>query len=166
MSADTGIRDAVTGLYVREYFDDVIARELERSRRHEIALSVVSAVIVNAAEVAAAGEEATTSVLVEMARELQRNVRETDHLFRWEADEFLLLLFGADAAACELKVRQLDRLFRPWRDGAGPVSVPVRVRVGGTTHDSDLVFASVLQAARDAARAGGSAPDAGAGLAG
>ena len=45
MSADTGIRDVVTGLYVREYFDDVIARELERSRRHEIPLSVVSVVI-------------------------------------------------------------------------------------------------------------------------
>lgn len=166
MSADTGIRDAVTGLYVREYFDDVIARELERSRRHGIPLSVVSVALVNGAEVAAAGEEIATSALVEIARELQRNVRETDHLFRWEADEFLLLLFGADAAACEAKVRQLDRLFRPWRDGAGPVPVPVRVRVGGATNDSDLVFALVLQAAREAARAGGAAPDSGAGRAG
>ena len=164
MSADTGMRDAVTGLYVREYFDDVIARELERSRRHGIALSVVSAVIVNVADVSATGEETATSVLVEMARVLQQNVRETDHLFRWEEDEFLLLLFEADAAACELKVRQLDQLFRPWRDGAGPVPVPVRVRVGGATHDDDLVFASVLQAARATARAGASG--AGAGTAG
>ena len=161
MSADTGIRDAVTGLYVREYFDDVIARELERSRRHGIALSVVSAVIVNIADVAATGEEAATSVLVEMARALQQNVRETDHLFRWEEDEFLLLLFEADAAACELKVRQLDQLFRPWRDGAGPVPLPVRVRVGGATHETDIVFASVLQAARATARGGAPAVAAG-----
>ena len=47
MAPDTGIRDAVTGLYVREYFDDVIDRELERSRRHGTALSVVSVVLVN-----------------------------------------------------------------------------------------------------------------------
>ena len=156
MSADTGIRDAVTGLYVREYFDDVITRELERSRRHGIPLSVVSVVLVNAVDVAEAGDEILTSVLVEMARELQRNVRETDHLFRWEADEFLLLLFGADAAAGAAKVKQLDQLFRPWRDAAGPVPVAARIRAGGATNDSELVFPSVLQAAREAAR--GSAP--------
>ncbi len=155
MSADTGIRDAVTGLYVREYFDDVIARELERSRRHDIALSVVSIVILNAADVARVGEETALAVLVETARELQRQVRETDHLFRWEDDEFLLLLFGADAVACGLKVKQLDHIFRPWRQSAGPVPVPVRIRVGGATHRSDLVFPAVLQAARESARFGG-----------
>jgi diguanylate cyclase (GGDEF)-like protein len=154
MGADTGIRDVVTGLYVREYFDDVIARELERSRRHGIALSVVSVVILNIEDVVEAGEETAIPVLVEMARTLQATVRETDHLFRWEDDEFLLLLFGADATACALKVQQLDRLFRPWRDGGGPVPVPVRVRVGGATHEDDIVFASVLQAARATARAG------------
>ncbi len=152
MSADTGIRDVVTGLYVREYFDDVIARELERSRRHGIPLSVVSVVIVNLAAIAEAGEEARLAVLVETARELQGNVRETDHVFRGEDDEFLLLLFGADAAACALKVSQLDQLFRGWREGGGPVPVPVRCRVGGATHEDDIVFASVLQAARATAR--------------
>ncbi len=158
MAPDTGIRDAVTGLYVREYFDDVIARELERSRRHGIALSVVSVVIVNWAEVADEGEETAIAVLGEAAKALQRNVRETDHLFRWEDDELLVLLFEADAVACEQKVRQLDLVFRPWREGGGPVRVPVRVRVGGATHEEDIVFASVLQAARVSARQGGAAP--------
>ena len=153
MAADTGIRDVVTGLYVREYFDDVIARELERSRRHGIVLSVVSVVLANLAEVGAAGEETRDAVLGETAKELQRNVRETDHLFRWEDDELLVLLFGADAAACALKVEQLDGIFRPWREGAGPVAVPVKVRIGGATHEEGLVFATVLQAARETARA-------------
>ena len=154
MGADTGIRDVVTGLYVREYFDDVIARELERSRRHGIVLSVVSVVLANLGEVAAAGEETRDAVLGEAAKALQRSVRETDHLFRWEADEFLLLLFGADGAACAQKVQQLDQLFRPWRDGNGPVPVGVRIRVGGATHEDGIVFASVLQAARAMARPG------------
>jgi diguanylate cyclase (GGDEF)-like protein len=157
MSADTGIRDVVTGLYVREYFDDVIARELERSRRHGIALSVVSVVIVGFEEIAARGDEVSWPVLVEIARGLQRNVRETDHLFRWEDDEFLVLLFEADAAACAQKVQQLDRLFRPWREGYGPVPLPVRLRIGGATHEADIVFASVLQAARAITRPGAAA---------
>jgi diguanylate cyclase (GGDEF)-like protein len=159
MAPDTGIRDVVTGLYVREYFDDVIARELERSRRHGIALSVVSVVIVNWPEVAEEGEETAFAVLGEAAKALQRNVRETDHLFRWEDDELLVLLFEADETACEQKVRQLDLVFRPWRDGGGPVNVPVRVRVGGATHAEDIVFASVLQAARASARRGGAVPE-------
>ena len=146
MAPDTGVRDVVTGLYVREYFDDVIARELERSRRHGIALSVISVVISNLGEIAAAGEESATMVLVETARELQRNVRETDHLFRWEEDEFLLLLFEADAAACSRKVHQLEPVFRTWREGAGPVAVPVRLAIGGAVHEDGIEFASVLQA--------------------
>lgn len=161
MSADTGIRDLVTGLYVREYFDDVIARELERSRRHGIALSVVSVVVENLGEVSLGGEDDAVTVLVETARVLQRNVRETDHAFRWEEDEFLLLLFEADESACARKVRSLDALFRPWRDGGGPVPGPVRVRVGGATHEEGLVFPSVLQAARATSRpASGAAPEA------
>lgn len=158
MAADTGIRDVVTGLYVRDYFDDVIARELERSRRHHIALSVVSVVVGDLAGIGArGGEEAVVTVLVETARELQRNVRETDHLFRWEEDEFLLLLFEADAEACARKVRSLDTLFHAWRHGSSPLTEPVRVRIGGATHEEGLVFPSVLQAARATAR-GGPAP--------
>lgn len=153
MAPDTGIRDVVTGLYVRDYFDDVIARELERSRRHGIALSVISVVISNFGEIEAQSEETATTVLVETARELQRNVRETDHLFRWEEDEFLILLFEADAAACSQKVHHLEPLFRPWRDGSGPVSVPVRLAIGGAVHEDGIEFASVLQAARALARA-------------
>ena len=152
MGGDTGIRDVVTGLYVREYFDDVIARELERSRRHGIRLSVLSVVLANLPELSESGEESALGAGVEAARALQGSVRETDHLFRWEEDEFLLLLFGADAEACALKVSQLDALFRPWRDGSGPLPFAVKVRVGGATHEEDLVFATVLQAARETAR--------------
>jgi diguanylate cyclase (GGDEF)-like protein len=160
MAADTGIRDVVTGLYVREYFDDVIARELERSRRYGIALSVISVVILDWPRVAQAGEETAFAVLGEAAKALQRSVRETDHLFRWEDDEFLVLLFEADATACEQKVRQLDQVFRPWRDGGGgAVPVPVRIRVGGAAHEEGVEFASVLQAARALARLGSPAPE-------
>ena len=48
-----------------------------------------------------------------------------------------------DAEACALKVSQLDAFFRPWRDGSGPLPSPVKLRVGGATHEEDLVFATV-----------------------
>jgi acetylornithine/succinyldiaminopimelate/putrescine aminotransferase len=68
MGGDTGIRDVVTGLYVREYFDDVIARELERSRRHGIHLSVLSVVLANLAELSEALGADLGSAVVEAAR--------------------------------------------------------------------------------------------------
>ena len=38
---EMGIRDRLTGLYNRHYFNDVIRRELARSRRHGVAISVL-----------------------------------------------------------------------------------------------------------------------------
>lgn len=154
MFGETGIRDAVTGLYTRDYFDEVIGRELERARRHHIALSVVSVVIANRAQLlAAAGEEACDVATAQAAKTLQANVRETDSVFRWEEDEFICLLFEADADACARKVHHIATLFRSWRDGHGPVPHPVKLRIGAATHNRDVVFAGVLQSARAAARA-------------
>ena len=84
---------------------------------------------------------------------LLANVRESDLVFRWADDEFVVLLCEADVAACQRKVHHLGSLFRPWRDGLGPVKgVPVKIRIGASTHDKDIVFPAVLQAARAAAR--------------
>lgn len=153
MSGETGIRDLLTGLFTRDYFDEVIGRELERSRRHNIALTVLSVVLSNRASLlATAGEDETNQVIAQTAKTLQANVRETDSVFRWEEDEFIVLLFQTDAAAGAKKVQQLASLFRPWRDGDGPTQFPVKIRIGAATHDKDVVFPAVLHAARAGAR--------------
>lgn len=154
MSGETGIRDLLTGLFTRDYFDEVIGRELERSRRYNIALSVLSVVVSNYQGLLQnAGEDTAFASIIEAARTLQANVRETDLVFRWEEDEFIVLLCEADLTACGKKVQQLAALFRPWRDGLGPVTgTPVKIRIGASTHDKDIVFPAVLHAARAAAR--------------
>jgi len=154
MYGETGIRDLLTGLYTRDYFDEVIGRELERSRRHNIALSVLSIVIVNRDFLQLSqGEDASNGAVTAAARTLQASVRETDLVFRWEEDEFVVLLCEADLNACKKKVEQLASIFRPWRDkGAPGLPHPVKIRIGASTLDRDVVFPTVLQAARSAAR--------------
>lgn len=153
MSGETGIRDLLTGLYTRDYFDEMIGRELERSRRHGIDLSVLSVVLANQqAVLEQGGPEAVDLVLSQAAKTIQLQTRETDVVFRWEHDEFLVLLFEADVDACAKKVQQLSQLFRSWREGNGPVPYAVKIRVGAATLERDIVFAGVLQAARAAAR--------------
>lgn len=152
MNGETGIRDLLTALYTRDYFDEYIGRELERSRRHGIALSVASVVLVNYTDLEAARSGLGDRAIIETAKALQANVRQTDTVFRWETDEFLILFFEVGAEACRKKVQQLATLFRLWREGNGPLPVPIKVRIGAATHERDIVFAAVLQAARSAAR--------------
>ncbi len=152
MSGETGIRDLQTGLFTRDYFDEIIGRELERSRRHDISLSVLSIVLLDLEALEARQSGLAAEAVVETAKALQRNLREADTVFRWGEDEFLALLFGTDAPSCRRKVEQLATLFRLWREGNGPLPVAVKVRIGAATHEKDIVFAAVLQAARAAAR--------------
>jgi diguanylate cyclase (GGDEF)-like protein len=147
------IRDPRSGVYTRAFFDEIIERELERARRHKVILSVLAVVLTNWAGFAREEKSETVdSVVRTVANTLQANLRLTDFLFRWEDDEFLSLLVGADHDACKLKVAKLGEVFQPWRDGKGPVSRPLRVRAGAATLTGDRVFAGVLQLARAAAR--------------
>ena len=147
------IRDPKSGAYSRAFFDEIIERELERARRHKVNLSVLSVVLTNW-KLFADDEKAgvVDSVVQTVANTLRVNLRLTDFLFRLEDDEFLVLLVEADHEACKLKVAQLGEVFRPWREGKGPIARPLKVRAGAATLTGNREFAGVLQLARAAAR--------------
>jgi len=149
---EASIRDPETGLYARAYFDEVIGRELERAKRHGLALSVVSVVLDLGDPEAETEREAARESLVAAAQVLSASTRETDLVFRWEEDEFLVLLFEADAAARQRKMELLKDLYAAWGEETEPAVRPVRVRIGSGTLEEGRVFAGVLQAARAAAR--------------
>jgi len=151
-SASGEIRDPRTGLYTRAFFDEVIGRELERSRRHGIDLSVISAVVDLASLRASVGEQTAEDVLVQAARTLVVNVRETDFVTLWGDDEMLILLFDVNGCDCQRKLEELNTLFASWREGNGPVPVPVQIGLGGATHEVHVLFAGTLQSAREGAR--------------
>jgi diguanylate cyclase (GGDEF)-like protein len=153
MSGETGIRDLLTGLFTRDYFDEIIGRELEKSRRNNIPLSVLSIVLSNGASIrSSGGDEAFARTVIAMARTLLQNVSEGDSLFRWEEDEFIAFLPETDGPACARRVQRLASLFRPWREATGPVPNAVKVRIGAATLEKDVVFPAVLQTARAIAR--------------
>jgi diguanylate cyclase (GGDEF)-like protein len=149
---DAGIRDPETGLYSRVYFDEVIGRELERAKRHGSALSVVSVVLDLGDLETDCDRETALDVLAVAGRVLAAITRDTDLVFRWERDELLVLLFEADATACQKKTEMLNALFGDWREGKGPVARPVRIGIGAGALEEGRVFAGVLQAARATAR--------------
>jgi len=147
------IRDTRSGAYSRAFFDEIIERELERARRSNVVLSVLSVVLSNWIEFVHEEPAASVDGVVRtIANTILADLRTTDYLFRWEEDEFLALLVEADLEACKLMVARIGDTFRPWRDGKGPAARPLRVRAGAATLTGNLVFAGVLQSARAAAR--------------
>ena len=85
--------DSLTGCRNRRYFDEVIARELQRHRRYRLPLSVLFIDVDRFKAVNdTLGHEAGDNVLRVVARFLARHVREADYVFRWGGDEFLVLI--------------------------------------------------------------------------
>ena len=153
MSASFPIRDAQSGAYTRAFFDEIVDREVERSRRHGSVLSVLSIVLANWAEFSAAvPPQALDGAIHTVANTLLANLRVTDYLFRWEDDEFLALLIEANLDGCKLKVARLAATFRPWREAMGPLPQRLKVRVGAGVLGPGLAFPAVLQMSRQAAR--------------
>lgn len=147
------IRDPQSGAYTRAFFDEIVDREVERSRRHGSVLSILSIVLANWAEFSASlAAPALESAVHTLANTLQANLRSTDYLFRWEDDEFLALLIEANLDGCKVKVARLAETFRPWREGKGPLPQRLKLRVGAGVLGPGLAFPAVLHMSRQAAR--------------
>jgi diguanylate cyclase (GGDEF)-like protein len=107
---EMGIRDRLTGLYNRHYFNDVIRRELARSRRHGAAISVLLIDVDRFKEINdVRGHQVGDEVLQFVANFLTACVRESDLVFRWGGDEFLVLLTQANEASAAQKAEELGR---------------------------------------------------------
>jgi diguanylate cyclase (GGDEF)-like protein len=139
---EMGIRDRLTGLYNRHYFNDVIRRELARTRRHGGALSVLLIDVdrfkeINDIRGHAVGDE----VLQFVANYLAACVRESDLVFRWGGDEFLILLTQADEASAAQKAEELGRSL-PHIPGAEQLQPTLSV--GWATHHASAEFPKTL----------------------
>lgn len=89
----SAIRDELTGLYNRRYFNERLLEEIERSRRYGEVVSLVSCDIdhfkrVNDTHGHAAGDR----VLALLASILRNSLRKSDVIARYGGEEFIILL--------------------------------------------------------------------------
>ncbi len=139
---EMGIRDPLTGLYNRHYFNDVIRRELATSRRYGTALSVLLADVDRFKEINdRKGHAVGDDVLRFVANYLTTCVRETDYVFRWGGDEFLIVLPRTDEPSAANKAEELVRRLPniPATDNLQPT-----LSVGWAMHRSDVEFPITL----------------------
>lgn len=97
---DLALTDALTGAFNRRYFDEIIGREIERHKRANEPLTVAFIDVnrfktVNDGHGHAAGD----MLLRDVSEFFRRKLRETDYVFRWGGDEFLVLMACGSADA-------------------------------------------------------------------
>jgi diguanylate cyclase (GGDEF)-like protein len=123
------ITDPLTGCYNRRFFDEIAPRELHRLQRHTFPMSLLffdcdRFKSVNDGH----GHEAGDRVLQLIADLLRGTARQSEYVFRWGGDEFLVML-TCDEAAAVAKAQEVQRAFaeHPLVKAIGP---GVRLSVG------------------------------------
>ncbi len=108
------VTDSLTGLFVRNYFLERAQEELERSKRHELSCTLLMVDLDRFKEKNDLfGHLVGDVVLRDVARLLQRNLREVDFIARFGGEEFILLLVetrAEQAMPIAERLRQLVEL--------------------------------------------------------
>ena len=117
---ELSIRDPLTGLYNRRYFNEIIGRELERARRLGYSLAFLMLDLDNFRRVNNLyGHLKGDEVLRAVAKLLVENVRASDMVFRYGGDEFLILMPKTSGEESQKVIERLRRALRRWNKGSG-----------------------------------------------
>jgi diguanylate cyclase (GGDEF)-like protein len=120
--------DALTGLKNRRGLDEILAEEMERSRRQQTGFGLIWLDIdlfksINDDQ----GHQAGDDILCRVALWLKASVRPYDHPGRWGGDEFVVVLSPCDA---ETMVQIAQRVRASIEQDSRLTDTPVTVSVG------------------------------------
>ncbi len=150
---ESSIRDPLTGVYNRGYFQDVLKLEMAYSRRQGTPLSVVMMDIDRFKRFNDTyGHLKGDGLLVAVGDFLNRNLRRSDVLARYGGDEFVLLLLETEAPdACRTLLR-LQTTMGDWlRELVPDASSLVTFSLGvASMRPGDETFTSLMERADSA----------------
>ncbi len=134
---DMAIRDSLTGMYNRHYFDEVIDREFERARRYRYFISVMiidvdKFKIINDNYGHARGDRVLTGI----AECLGNNIRKSDIIIRYGGDEFLAVLPNANGRDLRKAIEKMKKRVKEWSEKLD-FGFPVSISVGGYAQNPD-----------------------------
>jgi len=138
-----GTHDELTGLANRRHLLDLCRRELSRTRRHKLAMSVAVVDIDNFGRVnRSAGHLVGDAIMTEMGNVLARNLRTADVLARVGPQKFAVMLPHTDApqgraAGERLRAATGNHTFPGQRSGELTVSVGVATYPTGSIESVD-----------------------------
>ncbi len=143
------ITDALTGLYNRRRFHDVLGKEFERSKRYATTVSVIMLDIDHFKKINDTfGHQAGDAVLKVIAELLLKSIREVDTAARYGGEEFVVVLPSTekkDACVVAERMRQKVEAYR-FADLNGS-SVTVSIGVSGMPDEDILTEEKLIRCA-------------------
>jgi diguanylate cyclase (GGDEF)-like protein len=137
--------DALTGLFGRRYLDAALPAEVERARRHRVALTLVMVDLdhfksINDSE----GHTFGDRVLRAFAGCLNAELRRSDIAIRYGGDEFVLLLPGTNLEGAQLVMGRIrNRLMGVARElqlNPGKLTISVGMACAAPFKDEEILF--------------------------
>ena len=132
---EDSIRDPLTKLYNRRFMDETLYRELLRARRAEQPVSVIILDIDKFKQVNDEhGHDAGDQVLVELAGQLTRSVRDEDIVYRYGGEEFVIILPGASLDTARERALAVSRDVRRVRVETAKAPIKMTISAGVATY--------------------------------
>lgn len=118
--AEQAIRDVLTGLYNRRFFDDRIDVEMARARRnhHSVAFLMCDLDYFKAVN-DSRGHHVGDDVLKTVARAILSSTRGSDLVVRWGGDEIVVVLAETDEAGGRVVAERIRRAVRKLSEAQG-----------------------------------------------
>ena len=133
--SEMAVRDPLTGLYNRRFFDAALTQHTETARRYGRELSLILFDLDHFKEVNdTCGHQAGDAVLKTFAMLLQKTARKADIVCRIGGDEFAVILPETGHSGIQ---KIINRFFKILEGGG-----PIRATAGAASHPSDLYTAA------------------------
>ena len=143
------LRDSLTGLMNRAFFDSAIPSEIERSKRYRRPLTLMLADLRRFKAINdSLGHQEGDRVLVAIADLMRQELRDSDWAVRYGGDEFLFVL-PETGGTLEALVSRLEGAVERWSAANVPHPLSVGIDLGWAIWDPEepRPLAQVLQAA-------------------
>ena len=142
------VTDNLTQAYNRTKFEEVIKREIKRTKRNSRPLSVAMFDIDHFKEVNDAyGHDVGDYVLKTLSQIAQKNIRDIDYLIRWGGEEFIVIALDTDLRGAEVMAEKIRQAIEKYSfDKVGRVTVSF----GVTQFKQDDTEDSFMKRADDA----------------
>lgn len=131
------IRDPLTGLYNRRYFNETLKKEVQQAERYDKPLAFLMLDINKFKEINDRYSHQTgDEVLQEVADLLKENFRDADTVIRYGGDEFLVMMPETDGGLTNALNRIKQELDR-WNEQSDLLDSPLVLAIGVSHWNSD-----------------------------
>lgn len=125
------VRDSLTGLYNRNYFNETIVRDIERAKRYKEKLSIIIIDIDGFKRINDTyGHVHGDGILREFSAILKSSVRKSDFLCRFGGDEFVIVTPKPDCGKNAPLLRRIRQSIDLWNSNFGSGDYEMRFSVG------------------------------------